>query len=204
MARKLARDGRMLDYARYPIPAWQPQDGFTVDPALLYALMRQESGFRSSATNGGSGALGLMQLMPRTARMMKDSLAATSISLASEDDMADPVTNITLGQGYVRHLLENGLVQGNLIYMLTAYNAGPGRLAEWKAAIDYRGDPLLFIESIPSRETRVFIERVLANMWIYRIRFNQSTPSLDALAAGEWPGYDPQNGIGVAQAVERD
>jgi soluble lytic murein transglycosylase len=48
---------------------------------------------------------------------------------------------------------------------------------------------LFFIESIPSRETRIFIERVLTNLWVYRNRLGQPTPSLDAIASGEWPVY---------------
>ena len=55
----------------------------------------------------------------------------------------------------------------------------------------HEDDPLLFIESLPSGETRMFIERVLTNLWIYRARLGQATPSLDALAAGDWPTYMP-------------
>jgi hypothetical protein len=54
-------------------------------------------------------------------------------------------------------------------------------------------DPLMFIESLPSRETRLFIERVLANLWIYRARLGQDLPSLDAIAAGDWPAYTSQD-----------
>jgi soluble lytic murein transglycosylase len=72
-----------------------------------------------------------------------------------------------------------------------AYNAGPGNLAKYRAAVGNDPDPLLFIESIPGRETRQFIERVLTNFWIYQQRFAQSSPSLDALASGAWPVYSP-------------
>ena len=72
----------------------------------------------------------------------------------------------------------------------TAYNGGPGNLGRWENRIDYNDDPLLFIETIPYRETRNFIEKVIANMWIYRMRFGQPTPSLDAAAAGAWPVYE--------------
>ena len=58
----------------------------------------------------------------------------------------------------------------------------------------YNNDPLLFIEAIPAPETRIFIERVLANLWIYRQRLEQPTPSLDALASGEWPTYRSLDG----------
>jgi hypothetical protein len=52
-------------------------------------------------------------------------------------------------------------------------------------------DPLLFIESLPSRETRDFVEKVVANLWIYRGRLGQPLPTLDAVAAGDWPAYTP-------------
>jgi hypothetical protein len=59
----------------------------------------------------------------------------------------------------------------------------------WDSSPELTRDPLLFIESIPSRETRTFTERVLANYWIYRQRLGQPVPDLDALAAGDWPTY---------------
>ena len=68
-------------------------------------------------------------------------------------------------------------------------HAGPGNLRKWLRKIDHRGDPLLLIESIPSRETRNFVERVLSNFWIYRERLQQDTPSLDAVASGHAPIY---------------
>ena len=73
--------------------------------------------------------------------------------------------------------------------MATAWNGGPGNLNKWRRNINHMNDPLFFIESIPSRETRIFIEKVLSNLWIYRLRLGQPTPSLDAIAAGQWPVY---------------
>ena len=70
-----------------------------------------------------------------------------------------------------------------------AYNAGPGNLQKWRAKVDYNSDPLLFIESLPSRETRLYMEHVLSNLWIYRTRMGQPSPTLDALLAGNWPVY---------------
>ena len=64
-------------------------------------------------------------------------------------------------------------------------------------------DPLLFIESLPSLETRLFIERVLANFWIYRERLGQDTPSLDAVAAGNWPYYFALDGKAIRVAHNR-
>ena len=60
-------------------------------------------------------------------------------------------------------------------------------------------DPLMFVESIDSRETRLFIHQVLTNYWIYRLRLRQPTPDLDALAAGEWPIYTAQDDGAEAQ-----
>ena len=73
--------------------------------------------------------------------------------------------------------------------MAAAYNAGPGPMLRWQARPEYRDDPLLFLESLPSRETRVFVQRVLTNYWVYRMRLGQATPDLDRLASGRWPVY---------------
>ncbi|MEC7538502.1 MAG: lytic transglycosylase domain-containing protein, partial [Pseudomonadota bacterium] len=97
---------------------------------------------------------------------------------------------IELGQSYVQHLLAFPGIDGNLFYTTVAYNGGPGNLNRWRRTSEYQDDPLLFIESVPSRETRVFVERVLTNLWIYRYRLGQPTPSLDAIAAGTWPRYN--------------
>ena len=70
-----------------------------------------------------------------------------------------------------------------------AYNAGPGKLARWEKTVNYDNDPLLFIESIPVAETRIFVERVLTNYWIYRLKYHQNTDSLEDVASGTWPVY---------------
>ena len=84
---------------------------------------------------------------------------------------------------------------------MTAYNGGPGNLNKWRRKADYRDDPLLFIESIPSRETRIFIERVLTNLWIYRYRMDQEPASLEAVVAGGWPVYVPLDRSSLALAA---
>ena len=73
--------------------------------------------------------------------------------------------------------------------MVAAWNAGPGKLNRWFQTLKYNNDPLLFIESIPAKETRIFVERVIANYWVYRERFHQPLNTLDALATGKWPLY---------------
>ena len=85
--------------------------------------------------------------------------------------------------------------------MAAAYNGGPGNLAKWKRrALPRSKDPLMFIESIPARETRDFVERVLSNLWMYRERLGQSAPSLDAIAAGELPLYKALDPSQLAEA----
>jgi soluble lytic murein transglycosylase-like protein len=107
---------------------------------------------------------------------------------------------MALGQKYVNYLIDHKQVGDDLFSIVAAYNGGPGNLARWKRSIDHQDDPLLFIESIPSRETRIYVERVLTNFWIYRDRLGQDTPSLDQLAAGIWPRYQSLDGYDLQVA----
>ena len=77
-----------------------------------------------------------------------------------------------------------------MLALAAAYNVGPGVVAHWMKAIKPGDDALLFLESMPFRETRSLVEHVMTNFWAYRNRFGQSSPSLDAVAAGRWPMYD--------------
>lgn len=179
-----ARDGAWLDAALYPLPGWTPADGFTIDRALVYAFVRQESRFRARAKSH-AGARGLMQLMPATAGW----IAGERYRGAKRAELFEPAVNLSLGQRYIEMLLAQPDIAGNLFYAAAAYNGGPGNLNKWRNRVDYTGDPLLFIESLPSRETRDYVEQVMANLWVYRLRMGQATPTLDALIAGAWPIY---------------
>lgn len=178
-------NGGGYDGAAYPIPDYIPNDGFTIDRALVYALIRQESRFNPQATSW-AGARGLMQLMPGTARFVAQS---SGIALHNRAKLYAPETNLELGQRYIEILLDESDVSMNLFKLAVAWNGGPGNLRKWKRKTKYLDDPIFFIESIPSYETRNFVERVLTNFWIYRDRLGQDTPSLDAVARGEWPLY---------------
>lgn len=181
------QDGAItLNAGLYPVPDYKPKNGFRVDRALFYAVMRQESKFRPDATSG-AGARGLMQIMPATA-----SLIAQDRSLArdNKDKLLDPSFNLSLAQDYIETLMASGEPRGNLFMLTTAYNGGPGNLSRWLDQINFKGDPFLFIESIPAPETRGYIERVVMNFWIYRSRLGQPSPSLDVSASGDWPVYD--------------
>jgi soluble lytic murein transglycosylase-like protein len=186
--RQMKNDPRHID-ARYPVPRWQPRDGFSIDRALMFALMMQESGFNAEAQSG-SGAAGLMQLMPATARMVAHE---AGIPLRSVTDLVDPVVNLSLGQEYVKQLLAYDQINGNLIMLLAAYNSGTAPLAKLQAEPEFKNDPLLFIEALPRETTRLYVQRVLTNMWIYRQRLGQDAPDLDALAANRWPSYVSMN-----------
>lgn len=183
--RLLFPKGGGFDGAAYPIPHYVPAAGFSVDRALIYALIRQESRFNPQAKSW-AGARGLMQLMPRTASFVARS---TGMKLRDRSKLYTPETNLELGQRYVEMLLKENDVSQNLFKLAVAWNGGPGNLRKWKRNTKYLDDPIFFIESIPSFETRNFVERVLTNFWIYRDQLGQDVPSLDAVARGEWPLY---------------
>ncbi|MBI4030772.1 MAG: lytic transglycosylase domain-containing protein [Proteobacteria bacterium] len=179
--------GNLYDAALYPISPWNPNGGYKVDRALIHALIRQESRFDPMAESR-SGAAGLMQLMPATASFVSGSRQYKDAE--GRHSLKDPQVNLNIGQRYVESLLKQEPIGSELFSLITAYNAGPGNLRKWKNEMGSASDdPLLFIESVPLAETRNFVERVMSNYWIYRLRMNQPTPSLDAVAEGQWARY---------------
>jgi soluble lytic murein transglycosylase-like protein len=181
----LDSDGTRYVGALYPIPRWEPPGGFSVDPALVFALMRQESAFNPTARSP-VGARGLLQLMPNTAAAMH-----TRALARQPDQLYDPELNLELGQRFIAVLLEDGAIEGNMIRLAAAYNGGPGNLQRWtrNGRGETNEDALLFMESVPAAETRHFISRVLYNYWMYSEQFGASQPTLDQVASGQWPIY---------------
>ncbi len=173
------------DAALYPFPAWKPGNGFKVDKALIFAFMRQESGFYSRAKSP-VGAKGLMQLMPSTAAYLSGD---KNLRNRKNRKLFNPEYNLQLGQKYLQYLMKLNDVGPNLFYLTIAYNGGPGNLIKWKKRAKGSNDPLFFIEAMQSRETRSFIKRVLTNFWVYRHRLGQDLPALDEIAEGRWPTY---------------
>ncbi|NVJ99657.1 MAG: lytic transglycosylase domain-containing protein [Alphaproteobacteria bacterium] len=167
---------------RYPLPDWEPAGGFTTDRALIFAMVRKESDFRIRAKSR-VGAGGLMQVMPATASYITKNRRLRR----DKKKLYEPEFNMALGQQYIEYLLDSDYAEGNLFMALAAYNGGPGSLMEWQREVIYEQDPLLFIESIGFYETRNYIERVMANLWLYRMRLGQEAPSLEAIASGAWP-----------------
>lgn len=168
--RAAAGNGAYLVREAFPVPrlpgfGQQAEDG--PEPALVLALARQESLF-DPAARSPAGALGLMQLMPGTAAAVarQQGLRVSRAAL-----LADPGLNLRLGSAYLqRQLVRFG---GEPALALAAYNAGPGRVAEW---LEAHGDPrgggryrlIDWIELIPFSETRNYVQRVLEGRIMYR------------------------------------
>jgi peptidoglycan lytic transglycosylase len=148
-------------YPNIALPA-----GGSTEPALLFAVIRQESAFEVDAMSP-AGARGLMQLMPATASLMANKLGEPfSLPRLTTDGLY----NINLGRGYLQHLIED--FGGSYALAIASYNAGPGRIRQWLAEYgDPRGgktDMVDWIETIPIDETRVYVQRVLENLQVYR------------------------------------
>jgi soluble lytic murein transglycosylase-like protein len=177
--------GRYDLSALFPVPNWRPASGYTLDRALVFAFMRAESAFDPRAESH-AGARGVMQVMPATAQYIA---ARSDLELPHGNALFEPETSILFGQAYLEHLLQRPSIGDNLIYLAVAYNAGPARVLRWQGLLQATDDPLLFLESIPMREPRVYVKKVLTNLWSYRARLGQAQPSLEALARSRWPTY---------------
>ena len=164
----------------FPVPQYAPEDGYHVDQSLVLAFARIESRFQNGATSP-VGARGIMQIMPATANKVGGAGAA--------DQLYDPSYSLSLGQRYIAQLLDR--LDGNLLKLGGAYNAGPLAVDRWVATKAGRDDPLLFVESIPVAETRSYVRRLMEYHWMYRRRFGQDAKSLDETARGAWPIYRP-------------
>ncbi|HOW77234.1 MAG TPA: transglycosylase SLT domain-containing protein [Candidatus Competibacteraceae bacterium] len=130
-----------------------------VDPAWVYAVIRQESSFRSDARSP-VGALGLMQIMPATGRQI-----ARELRDADPPDLLQPETNIRYGAHYLQQILQR--LQNNPVLATAAYNAGPNKVMQWLPS----GDPTpadVWAETIPYRETRAYVQRVMEYAAVYR------------------------------------
>uniref|UniRef100_UPI00286B233A lytic transglycosylase domain-containing protein n=1 Tax=Phenylobacterium sp. TaxID=1871053 RepID=UPI00286B233A len=162
----------------YPTPTLEPRSGYTIDKALVYAIVRQESRFNPRVVSH-AGAVGLMQLMPEAAAR-----AAGDDKLKSDmTPLFDPAFNLRVGQDYVTWLMERG-VGYDILRTVAAYNGGPGTLLKTVERVGPEADSLMIIESLPSVESRNYVEKVMAAYWTYRKKFGQESKTLDALAQG--------------------
>ncbi|NNF97277.1 MAG: transglycosylase SLT domain-containing protein, partial [Halobacteria archaeon] len=142
-----------------------------INPAWAFAIIRQESAFTADARSH-AGALGLMQLLPRTARDMARSLR---VRKPRKSDILKIDTNIQLGVGYLKKVQDR--YQGHPVLATAAYNAGPSNVKRWlpdngAVAAD------IWIETVPFKETRDYLKRVLTYTVIYEQRLGQQPKSL--------------------------
>lgn len=143
-----------------------------VDPLVIISLVRQESSFNPNA-NSAVGALGLMQLMPATAKRYSPRVRAKHL--------VNPQINLGIGIKYFRDLLAR--YDGNLIFALAAYNAGESRIDRWRKEIFRCEDPLAQIEAIPYEETRNYVKLIYRNYFFYSMLGEKSilmTPIQDS------------------------
>jgi soluble lytic murein transglycosylase len=149
--------------AAFPLPfeasirQWSAHAG--VDPMLTAGLIRQESAFEPEARSPAN-AMGLMQLLPKTARL----LAQHAKVRYARAQLFDPDYNVHLGTIYLAGLRKT---MGNVESALAAYNAGEDRVGQWNAGQSYR-EIAEFVDSIPFTETREYVEIVSRNAEIYR------------------------------------
>lgn len=163
-----------------------PRPDDPVDFALVHAIARQESEFNPEAVSP-AGAVGLMQLMPGTAR-----ITAGKIAVAYQPErLTDPLYNMTLGRAYLGQMIDR--FNGNLVLAVAAYNAGPGKVDEWIARFGDPRDPSIdvidWIEKISYGETRNYVQRVMEALTVYRHRLGRPDPGLvPTLALGTAAG----------------
>jgi peptidoglycan lytic transglycosylase len=132
-----------------------------VDASLIAGVIYTESRFRDQTSH--AGAKGLMQLMPATADYIARKSGGTRFTRA---DLATPQINIAYGTWYLRYLLDK--YKGNTILTLAAYNAGEGKVDEWRAVAAGRGEKFRVASHIPFQETRDYVHRVLSARADYR------------------------------------
>jgi soluble lytic murein transglycosylase len=175
-AKNLFADSAPLQFL-YPTPKWIEDFNFnSIDPTIALSMIRQESQFSAFAKSGKS-AYGLMQILPSTAKMVNKEYNFKS----NPRILFDPKINVETGTKYIESLLEIDYIQGDLLKALISYNAGPGNLSKWMKKTNFNNDSFLLIESIPSRETRIFVEHVLTNLVIYELINENSLNYADEL-----------------------
>ncbi|MFC3441227.1 lytic transglycosylase domain-containing protein [Sphingobium rhizovicinum] len=181
-------------FARFPAPDWRPDGGWRVDPSLIYAHTLQESGFRTDVVSS-AGARGLMQVRPGT---------AGDVGLSNAAQLFVPSTNMEYGQRYLESLRDMSATGGLLPKVMAAYNAGPLPVERWNTQVHDKGDPLLFMESLPYYETRAYVNIVMRNYWMYQIQVKGSADCLTGMAQGLWPTFPNAKGVKLVRMSKAD
>ncbi len=155
----------------YPLTNWSDIKYWagqrSLDPYQVAGLIRQESVFNPNARSGAN-AYGLMQLLVPTARTMAKKYVSKT-SLVTSDTLYQPPLNIELGTAFMRDQL---IKFGRLEYVAVAYNAGPGRVPQWRATLPAEMDE--FVEEIPFKETKAYVQGVIRNSAQYRRLYDEN------------------------------
>ncbi|WP_187970294.1 lytic transglycosylase domain-containing protein [Aquibium microcysteis] len=168
----------------HPLGAIPPEAEISdAGAALAYAIARQESEFNAGAVSG-AGARGLLQLLPGTAR---DMARGAGLPYSPARLTTDAAYNATLGAAFLADQL--GRFDGSYVLTFAGYNAGPGRARDW---VERYGDPrgadlaavVDWIERIPFTETRNYVQRVMENYQVYKMRLTGRTDVARDLVAG--------------------
>jgi len=157
------------------LPEYRPI-GPAIEPAVAYAIARQESTF-NPRTVSSARAMGLMQVTPAAGRYVAQKFGA---SFDEKRLLSDQSYNVQLGAAELGDLISD--YRGSYILTFAGYNAGRGRVKEWIAKYgdprDPKVDPIDWVEQIPFSETRNYVQRVLENLQVYRVRFGGSSKLL--------------------------
>jgi soluble lytic murein transglycosylase len=172
--------GRGLPLEHYAFPTIGLPDyraiGPEIEPAVAYAIARQESTFNPKIISSAR-AMGLMQVTPEAARYVTKKFSAP---YDEKRLMSDQIYNVQLGAAELGDLIVD--YRGSYILTFAGYNAGRGRVKEWIARYgdprDPKVDPIDWVEQIPFSETRNYVQRVLENLQVYRVRFGGSSKLL--------------------------
>ncbi|SHM49882.1 transglycosylase SLT domain-containing protein [Bradyrhizobium lablabi] len=167
--------GLALDHYAFPIIGIPPHTQIApeIERSVIYSVARTESGF-DQRDKSPANAVGLMQVTPEAGR---DTAKRFKVSYDWDRMVSDPVYNTQMGAGELSALLSE--YKGNHIMTFAGYNAGRGRVREWLRAFgdprDPRVDPVDWVERIPLSETRNYVQRVMENLLVYRVRFEDGT-----------------------------
>ena len=165
-----------FDFENWPIDGFPLPSSSPLEPSLIYAITRQESSFDPNAISS-AGARGLMQLMVATAQ---DTAKKANINFAAEKLTADPAYNVMIGSTHLAELVNEW--GGSYCLAIASYNAGKGNVKKWITANgdprDKAIDPIRWVEKIPVTETRIYVQRVMENLQIYRARLEGKSETM--------------------------
>ena len=163
--------GFAFDYYAYPtvgLPNYTAI-GPPIEPSVAYSIVRQESAFNQKDISSAM-AMGLMQVTPAAGR---DTAKRFHVVYDQKRMLTDKVYNMQMGAAELGELFRD--YRGSYILTFAGYNAGRGRVREWIARFgdprDPKVDPLDWVERIPFAETRNYVQRILENLQVYRVRF---------------------------------